>query len=136
MCHFNPTSILWRYFVIFDRRVRCLNWTASDMAASNAHFWVGNDWDGSEEMMMRSRRFCIRVPRRSHVDLISGSTVKTLVIMFQGAQALYAVATIKQTNSQYAVDMYLGNVVFSHSDSWVATATGSAMDVGRCGLYE
>jgi hypothetical protein len=82
------------------------------MAASNAHFWTGNDWDSSEEMMMRSRRFCIRVPRRNHVDLISGSTVKTLIITVQGVQALYAVATIKQRNSQYAVDMYLGNVFY------------------------
>jgi hypothetical protein len=82
------------------------------MAASNAHFWIGNDWDSSEEIMMRSRRFCIRVPRRSHVDLISGSMVKTLIIAFQGVQALYVLATIKQRNSQYDVDMYLGNVFY------------------------
>lgn len=80
------------------------------MAASNAHFWVGNGWDGSEEIMMRSRRFCIRVPHRSHVDLVSDSTAKTLIITIQGGLALYAVATIKQRNSQYDVDMNLGNV--------------------------
>jgi hypothetical protein len=49
VCHFDPTSILWRYFVILDRRLRCLNWSVSDVAASTAHFWIGNDQDSSEE---------------------------------------------------------------------------------------
>jgi hypothetical protein len=44
---YNPTRILWRYVMIADRRIRCKNWTAEDMAASNAAFLVGADSSGS-----------------------------------------------------------------------------------------
>jgi hypothetical protein len=110
VCHFNPTSILWRYFAIFDRRVRCLNWTASDMAASNAHFWVGDDWDGSEEMIVRSRRFCTRIPSRSYIEPLSASAVKTLIVTFQGAQALSAVAGTVSVNSNYSMNVSLATI--------------------------
>lgn len=33
------------YFVILDSRLRCRKWTAEDMAASNAYFWMGTCWD-------------------------------------------------------------------------------------------
>jgi hypothetical protein len=51
---YNPTSILWRYFAITDRRLRAKLWTASDMAASNAYFWTSQGWNESEKMLDRS----------------------------------------------------------------------------------
>ncbi|KAH7012695.1 uncharacterized protein B0I36DRAFT_340135 [Microdochium trichocladiopsis] len=41
MCLYNPTSILWRYAAIADRRIRARDWGVADMAASNALFWTG-----------------------------------------------------------------------------------------------
>jgi hypothetical protein len=79
------------------------------MAASNAHFWIGNDWDSNEGMMMRSRRFCTRVPRCPYIEPLSGSAAKMLVVTLQGVQALYAVAASAQSYL-YSVDIYLGNV--------------------------
>jgi hypothetical protein len=107
---YNPTSILWRYFVIFDRRVRCLNWTPCDMAASNAHFWLGQFWDGSEDIITRSRRFCVRPPARSYVDLLSSSAAKTLIVTLQGIQALYEVLGSLSMDSQYYISINLGSV--------------------------
>ncbi|KAF2674486.1 hypothetical protein BT63DRAFT_435588 [Microthyrium microscopicum] len=101
--HYNPTSIIWRYFVIFDRRMRCRNWTVSDLAATNAHFWVDNAWDGSEEMMLRSRGFSSHLPDRSYVHALSGSAIKTIIVALQGAQALYSVIA-----AQFTAE-YLGN---------------------------
>src|ERR1700761_5036502 len=91
MCHFNPASILWRYFVILDRRVRCFQWTAADMAASNAVFWTGNSWDGSEEMMNRSRKFCTRLPNHNRINFLSASAAKTLIVTLQGVQVTYSI---------------------------------------------
>src|SRR5436190_15830347 len=34
--HFNPVSILWRYFAIADRRLRAKCWDRADMAGCNA----------------------------------------------------------------------------------------------------
>lgn len=90
LVHFNPTSILWRYFAILDRRVRSKSWNTADMAASNTLFWTSNGWDGSEEMMVRSRAFCIRLPNHARIDLLSGSTLQTVLVALQGLQALYA----------------------------------------------
>lgn len=90
VCHYNPTSILWRYFVIVDRRARARTWTALDMAACNAEFWTGTRWDGSEGMITRTRSRCLRFSAHSRVDLVSASTLKTVVITFQGVQACYA----------------------------------------------
>jgi hypothetical protein len=90
LVHFNPTSILWRYFAILDRRVRSKSWSTADMAASNTLFWTGNGWDGSEEMMVRSQAFCIRLPNHARIDLLSGSTLQTVLVALQGLQALYA----------------------------------------------
>jgi hypothetical protein len=110
ICLYNPTSILWRYFVIADRRVRSLNWTTMDMAASNAHFWLGSSWDGSEDMIVRSRRFCIRLPVHSYVHPLSSSALKTLIVTLQGAQALYEILGTISVYSQYSVNVNLGSV--------------------------
>lgn len=86
---YNPTTIFWRYFAVLDRRVRFRNWSATDMAASNAFFWNGKEWDGSEDRMLQAHAQCVRPPEQTHVGLLSGSAVKTLVITLQGIQALY-----------------------------------------------
>lgn len=87
--HYNPTSILWRYFSILDRRVRSRAWNAPDMAASNALFWTSRGWDGSEDMMRKSRRFCSRIPSSSHVAWVSKSSAETLATVLQGLQAIW-----------------------------------------------
>jgi len=86
---FNPTSIIWRYFAIFDRRIRAKSWNALDMAASNAVFWANKGWDGSEEMIRNSREYCLRQPARTHIDFFSGTAAKTLIVTLQGFQAIY-----------------------------------------------
>ena len=111
---YNPTTILWRYIIITDRRIRCKNWTAEDMAASNAAFLVGADssgsaipsgatgrWDGSEDIMVRSREWLIRTPPRSRVSLLSVSVISTLVVVAQGIQALYEIVAQIKTGVPY-----------------------------------
>ncbi|GAB1214734.1 hypothetical protein ATERTT37_003903 [Aspergillus terreus] len=90
LCLYNPTSILWRYLAIADRRARYhRTWDPADMAASNALFWTSDGFDGSEEMMYKSRAFCTRVPRDSRTKVFSVDTVKTLITTAQGIQALF-----------------------------------------------
>lgn len=90
--HFNPTSILWRYFVITDRRLRAKKWNPADMAASCALFWTSDGWDGSEEMMVRSRAFCTRVPSLGRIRFASISAATTLIVTIQGVQSVYSPA--------------------------------------------
>ena len=89
LCLYNPTTIVWRYLAIADRRIRFRrSWTAADMAASNALFWTSRGFDGSEEMMWQSRAFCTRTPNRNHTELVSTDALKTLITTLQGVQAL------------------------------------------------
>src|SRR5271154_7311880 len=55
--HYNPVSVVWRWYAIADRRLRACNWDSADMAACNAVFWDARKarWDGSEDIMLRSR---------------------------------------------------------------------------------
>jgi hypothetical protein len=79
------------------------------MAPSNAHFWKDGGWHSSEKMITDSRRFYNPVSRRPHIDLLSGSAAKTLIVTLQGVQALYAVA-MSVHSSRYVANTYLGNV--------------------------
>jgi hypothetical protein len=90
ICHFNPTSIYWRYYIITSRRFTSNSWDSADMAASNAIFWTGpvTRWDGSEHMMKHSRNFCTRLPEHHRISLLSTSSMKTLLTAIQGAQAI------------------------------------------------
>lgn len=88
LTHFNPVSILWRYYAIADRRSRARRWDALDMAACNAAFWDGRRWDGSEMMMMRSREWNTRQPQQAYIGILSGSCLATIVITLQGVQAI------------------------------------------------
>jgi hypothetical protein len=90
LTHFNPVSIIWRYYAIADRRFRATRWDALDMAASNAAFWDGRRWDGSEMMMKRSREWNTKQPQQAYVSIVSGSSLATIVITLQGVQAITA----------------------------------------------
>ncbi|PMD13404.1 hypothetical protein NA56DRAFT_651851 [Hyaloscypha hepaticicola] len=90
--HFNPVSILWRYYAIADRRLRSRDWGKEEMAATNALFWDGSHWDGSEAIMIRSRSFPSHLADSSHVDLVSVSTLKTITMVIQGAYFAYIIS--------------------------------------------
>ncbi|RYC54006.1 hypothetical protein CHU98_g12202 [Xylaria longipes] len=89
LVHYNPTSILWRYSAIIDRRLRAMNWNREDIAATNAIFWTSHGWDGTEDMVQLSRPFCLRLPDRSHAAFLSADSVKTAILTLQGAQTAY-----------------------------------------------
>jgi hypothetical protein len=61
------------------------------MAATNAVFWDGKHWDGSEKIMIRSRTFPSKVPDSTHVELLSGSTLATITMTLQGIYSCYIV---------------------------------------------
>jgi hypothetical protein len=110
ICHYNPTSILWRYLAIADRRCRARSWTPADMAASNAIFWTQHGWDGSEEMIQRSQDFCIRPPSNNHIESVSLTTIVTLVVTLQGGQALYSL--ISGQSHAYAAQIALNTIFY------------------------
>jgi hypothetical protein len=85
---YNPTTIIWRYFVITDRRIRAKNWNAFDMAATNARFWTGDRWDGSEYIMERSKLYLTRVADAPRIKFNSQETVETIIVAVQGMQAI------------------------------------------------
>lgn len=60
------------------------------MAACNAVFWDGEReyWDGSEEIMVRSRGWIQKTPEQSHVPILSASSLATVALMLQGVQAM------------------------------------------------
>ena len=92
LCLYNPTTILWRYLAIADRRARLTRtWNAADMAASNAVFWTSEGFDGSEEMMYKSRAFCSRTSALSHAEIFSTDTIKTVITTLQGIQACFVI---------------------------------------------
>ncbi|KXJ86029.1 hypothetical protein Micbo1qcDRAFT_219873 [Microdochium bolleyi] len=101
ICLYNPTSILWRYAAIADRRIRARDWGVADLAASNALFWTGTPrnttttiggWNGTEAMITASIPYCTALPLHAHAELLSWETVKTAIITLQGVQALYVLA--------------------------------------------
>ena len=91
ICHYNPTSIIWRYLAITDRRCRAREWTQLDMAATNAVFWNRKHWDGSLEIMNEKKDLATKFPSSNRVSLASVSVLQTLIISLQGIQAVYTV---------------------------------------------
>lgn len=83
VCHYNLTSIFWRYFAITERRVRTRCWDTASLSASNALFWTGHSWDGSEDMIEKSQSLCTRLPDNTHVHASSGSNTKTVIVLLQ-----------------------------------------------------
>ena len=86
---YNPTTIIWRYFSITDRRLRAKHWSAAALSASNVYFWTRVGWDGSDALVRKSQAYCVSFPQSKHATLISWSTVKTIIVTLQGADALY-----------------------------------------------
>lgn len=112
MCHYNPTSILWRYAAITDRRIRALEWSNIDMAASNAVFWTDQGWCGSEYMVQLSAPFCTELPPRNRTELVSITTLKTIITTAQGISATYTLIFGATKNLHFLWPMGLDNVFF------------------------
>jgi hypothetical protein len=86
---YNPTTIIWRYVAILDRRIRAGSaWTEADLAASNTYFWTKTGWDGSDQMVILSRAFLVISPAGTRLKLVSWTTLLTFIIVTQGAQAI------------------------------------------------
>ncbi|KAJ5023552.1 hypothetical protein J3E72DRAFT_8050 [Bipolaris maydis] len=88
ICIYNPTTIIWRYAAITDRRIRAINWSRQDFAASNAIFWTSNGWDGSEHMASVTAQYCLRYPETTHARPFSLTSLKTVITTLQGVSAL------------------------------------------------
>lgn len=102
--HYNPTSIIWRYYAIIDRRVRARSWNNVDMAAGNALFWTSHGWDGSEAMLIKSRDICIREPPPLRKRLLSTDALKTVIVTLQGIQAVYLIVDFNSGFTGFALD--------------------------------
>ncbi|KAI2466896.1 hypothetical protein F4781DRAFT_334888 [Annulohypoxylon bovei var. microspora] len=97
---YNPTSILWRYAAIADRRIRAKAWDRKDMASTNALFWTSRGWDGSEEMITLSYPYCVHLPQHSRITLFSGEFIKTVIVTLQGVQTIVALGLALGDSSQ------------------------------------
>jgi len=88
---FNPITLVWRYYSIVYFRLRTPSWDAADLAAVNAAFWdiKTRRWDGTERTLVRSRCYLTTPPESSYVNLVSGSTLATVVLTLQGVQAVF-----------------------------------------------
>lgn len=110
ICHYNPTSIIWRYFAITDRRIRARSWTAVDMAAANALFWTDEGWDGSEAMAQRSIPLCSRLPHHARASILSWDMVKTIIVGLQAVQAVYGFSASLDGSSNFIYIVALNNI--------------------------
>lgn len=112
LTHFNPISIIWRYYAIGDRRVRAKSWDRADMAACNAVFWDGERkrWDGSEEIMVKSRAWITKIPDTAHVAVLSGSSAASLFITAQGIDATFLIISSSIPGSVYRIPTILAGV--------------------------
>ncbi|GKU04898.1 hypothetical protein FLAG1_06512 [Fusarium langsethiae] len=88
ICHYNPTSILWRYAAIADRRIRAKSWDRTDLAPTNAIFWTNRGWDGSEAMIATSAAYCYRFPDNTRISVFSREMITTIIVTAQGLQAM------------------------------------------------
>ncbi|KAH6655916.1 hypothetical protein BKA67DRAFT_562160 [Truncatella angustata] len=89
ICFYNPTTIIWRYMAVVDRRIRARVWTPLDMAASNALFWTTKGWDGSEQMIVDASIYCTYLPEHPRLQIISTEALKTTITTLQGLQFMY-----------------------------------------------
>lgn len=104
LTQFNPITIIWRYYAIVDRRIRAHDWDRADMAASNVIFWDGRGWDGSERLMLESRRWVTKLPPKTRIDWISSSTLATLAMTIQGVGAVATLAHFRYAKWNGAPD--------------------------------
>lgn len=112
ICHYNPTSILWRYFAITDRRIRARDWDVADIAAANALFWTDAGWDGSEKIAEQSLAFCSRLPAHARTEIVSWEMIQTIAVGLQAAQAFYSIvgSVLGPATSNYIIRIALDNV--------------------------
>jgi hypothetical protein len=82
------------------------------MAANCALFWTSNGWDGSEEMMLKSRAFCTRVPSLRRITFISISAATTLIVTIQGVQSVYSPVQ-GFFDGNYAVSLAFDSIFYS-----------------------
>lgn len=94
LAQFSPITIIWRWLAIVNRRIRALDWDRADMAATNAIFWTGSRWDGSEEIMLDSRDWITKLPQDTHVNWMSGSTLATIAMTLQGLAAVFRLNSV------------------------------------------
>ncbi|KAG7292160.1 hypothetical protein NEMBOFW57_002195 [Staphylotrichum longicolle] len=94
---YNPISILWRYLVICDRRLRCREWTPGRMAATCTMFWDGKRWSSTEleaeEHLDRLRK----PPPYTRTPILSVPMLGTMVVLIQGSQALYELVKVSSS---------------------------------------
>jgi hypothetical protein len=66
------------------------------MAACNAVFWDGERgrWDGSEDIMVRSRGWISKMPDSNHTPVVSASSLLTVALTLQGVQAIAQIVGI------------------------------------------
>jgi hypothetical protein len=112
LSHFNPISIIWRYYIIGDRRLRARSWDRADMAACNAVFWDGERkrWDGSEEIMVNSRAWITKMPEAAYVTTLSASSVTSFVLTAQGISATFLIIGSLIPTSPYRISLKLAGV--------------------------
>lgn len=108
LCHYNPTSIIWRYAAITDRRVRANRWTRNDLAASNAIFWTTKGWNGGEDMVSVAAPHCLRTPEFTHVRIFSVTMLKTTITTLQGISALFSLIGALAGYTNINVDWVMG----------------------------
>ena len=92
--------------------MRARSWDECDMAACNAVFWDGARarWDGSEEIMVKSRAWITKVPEERHVPILSASSLVSLVLTLQGIQATFLIAAGVDPSSSYRIGQGLAYV--------------------------
>ena len=90
---YNPITILWRYAMIADRRIQLWErWTAEIMAATNAAFlYAKGCWSSSLADIDQQLAWKLRVPSSTRTAILSISMLGSLIVIFQGLQALYEV---------------------------------------------
>lgn len=110
LCHYIPTSIMWRYAAITDRRIRSFGWDIQTIAAANALFWTPRGWDGSEQMAACSLEYCTYLPETARVEMLSWDMAKTLITTLQGVQAIYDLGGNPSLNGPMRVAV---NTIFS-----------------------
>lgn len=110
--YFNPISIIWRYYIIADRRLRARSWDRADLAACNAVFWEGERerWDGSEEIMVKSRAWITKIPDTAHVAPLSASSITSLVLTAQGINATFLIIGSLTSSQGHYIPLKLATV--------------------------
>ena len=82
------------------------------MAGNCALFWTGNGWDGSEEMMLKSRAFCTRIPSLRRISFVSVSMATTVIVTIQGIQSVYSPLQ-GYSDGNYAFGLAFDTIFFS-----------------------